>query len=187
MNTIDKNEEGKLKFVIKEWEKLRPETARFIFEEAEKNLLEHLETGKLITTRATTIIGFCLPILAGLIGYVFNEIVKDRMTGFHFWIPVIICCPAIAILALSLDAYWIYKRSPVGNEPINIINSEKINSPHQEVSFVVKRIESIQRQILKNSERNKIRMGKLKAIEVIIVTTLIGSIIICVVYYLMNR
>lgn len=170
-------------FRIDGWEKLKPETAKFIFEEAEKNLIECLESGKHVTTRAATIIGFCLPIFGALIGYIFNEIIHNRITGFHFWIPVVVVVPIIAILVLSIDAYWIYKRSPLGNEPINIVNKEKIESDHQEVLFLVKRIESIQRQIIKNSERNDARFKILRKIDLIVVTSLIASIITCLYHY----
>src|SRR5260221_6478441 len=168
-------------YTIPQWEKLSANTAKFIFEQAEKNLTEHLETGKHITTRASTIIGFALPVSGAIIGYIFNEIIKNTSSGFHFWIPVIVLIPILAVLWVSIDAYWIYKRSPLGNEPRNFVNEEKILSNLQEVAFIVKRIESVQRQIILNDGRNNIRMKQLRIIEWIVVGTLAVLLVPCII------
>ena len=100
-------------FKIPKWSQLSTKTATFILNQAERLLVEHIETAKLLTTRAQTIIGWGLSLLIGLIAYIFEQTVAHKINGFEFWIPFFISVSIVAILVLAFDVYWIYKGRPL--------------------------------------------------------------------------
>src|SRR5690242_5341834 len=115
-----------------DWESLSSESAKFVLEEAEKNLIEHIETSKAHTARAQALIGTFTPLLVGLITFVADQHFKHHEPVLmNFYIPIVLCVPMIAIIIVSIDVYWLHDLSVTGNEPRLMLRDEIIKSPKQ--------------------------------------------------------
>jgi len=167
-----------MSFEIENWRALRIESATFLFHEADKYLHEQLETAKQLTGRAESIIKFCVPAFLLLIAYIVKVLSDKSAYPFVFWVAVYSAIALGAIIALSLDAFWIYQIKPLGNTPKNMIRDDRINDKDQELFFVVSRICSIQRMIEVNTPEIKIRLDNLKLVNKVVQAAVIGGLVI---------
>lgn len=141
-------------------EKLTIEEAKFIFEHAEKQLQDSLDTNQLIITRTSTLITVTLALLLGLIGYAIN---KYQTIG-HF--DNLITSALFGSLYLFILSIWLTNNirpkqySITGSEPKLFFVENFFKEPNPEnrlLYYYVNEIESYQIRIETNKITNATR------------------------------
>lgn len=167
------------------WDKLKPETAQFILDQSEKNLIEINNAADVLTARSNTILQFSIPSIIVLTGYIYSDYSKgDLLT--HLAAIAIVILSLITILAFIANS--LYKVVPLGNRPVNMINNEKVLHDDQYLVFLFNSIKNIQKSITKNESKNVKRASKLYLIEKIIWVGLVFELLIYpLLYFLVVR
>jgi hypothetical protein len=147
---------------IKDWRKLSKDTADFILAQAETLLKETLDTANSITVRAERIITLQVPLLVGLLVYIFNNL-KDIS---HFLPLTAVLCATVIISSIAA-CYNNFKKNEIdvpGEYPKNILSSRlienKFDEKEQYLNMVINQCENFQLRIDKNDKLNVLRMKR---------------------------
>lgn len=133
------------------------ETAKFLFDQAEKLLTSTVETGGILTDRALGLLRFEIPALAALVGYLATTKNSNDLAfqiGLYLSIVLLICT------FLSAMMYWVTPVMDKGSQPKLLAIKElfKYNEDEQVLTFIVNEIESYQLRISHNMSYNKKRV-----------------------------
>ncbi len=141
-------------------EKLSIEEAKFIFDHAEKQLEDSLETNQLIITRTSTLITVTLALLLGLIGYAINRYqTMDRFDN-------LVTTALFGTLYLFVLSVWLTDNirpkqySVPGSEPKLFFVENFFKEPNADnrlIYYYVNEIESYQERIETNKSTNATR------------------------------
>lgn len=137
---------------IKDWNRMQPEVAKFILDQSEKKLIETVETAERHTQRALNVLTVCLPATLIVASYILETDERSSMYGM----AIIVLTTLVVIAWLSIKVYRIYEIHTVGNNPKKLIREDD-NVADDELQFVVETIESIERRITFNVEKNRER------------------------------
>jgi hypothetical protein len=142
----------------KNWDKLTEATARFILEQAEKNLSETINAADIVTNRAAYILQFCLVLLIGLTGY----LTSDHTNTLGIKLSVISIVFLMVVSILSFRVYRLYNVKPHGNKPSYMISDEKTDDKRQLLIYIFNAIKTTERSIDFNQEENIKSVKELK-------------------------
>jgi hypothetical protein len=156
------------------WQNLTTESAKVILDQLEKNLSASIETAKILTDRAVTVLQFSIPIILALIGVIFSQ---PSQILIHLSVVGILFLIIISWKALSL--YELYQIQPLGNTLENLLSKEKIDCPEeqQEFAFIYNSILSVNDSIIFNDNSNKNRQTLMRSI---IFWIKVGSLVIII-------
>lgn len=145
------------------WEKLELDTAKFILEESEKFLSETIDTAKILTDRAVNIMQFSIPLSLALIGILSSKDINPLLYQISF----IGLVAAIIVSSLCFKVYKLYQIRPLGNTPIGMINSKKMEfrGEQQLKVYLISAIHGIQISIEFNETANSERSRRIYRIE----------------------
>lgn len=149
------------RFEIPDWNRLEINTAKFLLDEGEKLLKGQIEVAEGYTKRAEAILRFTVPILTGLLVYIFGCLNSSTELTYYFGGVCYVALFLVFIIFFGVELFWVYPIAPVGNEPMNIYNKDNLENEKQYLAFVVARIYSIQDAIEFNKDKNTIRLKKL--------------------------
>lgn len=167
-------------------EGLTSDAARFLFSQAEKKLVESLETDKLITDRAYRIITFLVTVLIALVSYSVGAFNKPGEITGNF--VVVIALINIAIICYAgfylIKIVFAKKLMLNGSDPRDMIRAEivKYSDKTQDVYILLWQIRDYQIRIDYNRNQNNRRSKWLhNAIEGIIIM-LLFDLLTAVIY-----
>jgi hypothetical protein len=160
------------------WDKLTVPTARFILEQAEKNLHEMSVAADVLTGRAVNILQFSIPLAVVLTGFLYTETAKSilvyaALTGLLF---------LLGISVLAFMVYNLYSLEPLGNSPEKMIIDEKVIHEQQELVFLFNAIKTAQISIRVNALKNEKRV-KLIGITHTVIWIAMGSELIIFLFF----
>jgi len=135
--------------------KLSVDTARFVYDEAQKYLAETIETAKILTDRAVSIMQFTIPVSIGIILLLFDHHNSRLLT--HISIIALLGC--LIVTWNCLKVYQLYQILPVGNTPERVITVKKLEGDDEKQlkTFLISAILSTQKSIEFNRNENKTR------------------------------
>ncbi len=143
------------------WNNLSIESAKIILDQLEKNLSATIETAKILTDRAVTVLQFSVPIILALIGVIFSQ---PFTVLIHLSIIGIVFLIIISWKALNL--YQLYQIQPLGNSLDNLLTKEKMDytDEQQEFSFIYNSIITVNNSIEFNDNENINRQELMRSI-----------------------
>ena len=175
-------------FVTPEYfKKINKDEARFIFEHAEKQLKETLDTSILIVNRTTTLLTITVGLMAALVGFIVSRL--DKMGKFDALLVLsLIALVYLFILAVLLCRNILAKNYLIaGAEPKdffldNFFNEGSTND-NRIICFYVNEIESYQERITKNKQANEKRWKLFNnCIKMIVAMPIVFGIIYLIIY-----
>src|SRR5580658_6243000 len=190
-----KTKKGKMKENITEWrvsdtflKKISLEDAKFIFDQAEKQLKEVNATSNIIVTRTTSLISVATAALIALIGYSIN-----RWDTKSCWDGLLIIslfgsvCLLYQCIHLTLNLRGV-DYSEIGAEPASLLieNFYKSSTTDKErvIYFYINEIESYQTKMMLNKRTNENRWKRFHRSLWMLVLT---PVLIALVYILIDR
>jgi hypothetical protein len=150
-----------MKSIKDSWDDLTLDSAKFVLDQAEKNIQASLETAKNLTDRAVNVMQFSIPLAFVLIGLISGNPEKPLL--FLYIIGLFF---ALAVSYKGLKLYDLYLIQPLGYLPSNLIKEEnlKLEEKYQELGFIFSVIQDMERVIEINETKNLERQMKMYSI-----------------------
>jgi hypothetical protein len=135
------------------WNDITIESAEFVLQQAEKRLQATIDTARMLTDRAVTIMQFSIPLSIGLGGLILTTQKND-----WFWLYVVILGILLAISYLGLRVFDLYDVEYLGHEPrILLDNNIPLEEENQNLALMIAVITLVQIDIEENTKRNFVR------------------------------
>jgi hypothetical protein len=133
------------------WNQLTPESAKFVLDQAEKNLEATVETARSLTDRAINVMQFSVPLSLVLIG-----LITATSTSVLLIFYVIALGFSLVVSYQGLKLYDIYRIQPLGYKPSDLLKNDvlKMDEETQEMGFVFSAIQDVERAIDINESVN---------------------------------
>ncbi len=123
-NSIDKNWTA-ASSNIKDWEIVDSEKAKFIFDECSKCTQDYEGSISIIESKATIFFGVASTIIAGILGVLWNDLLKTGELSKAYSIPLLTILVVFFISAvLFLFTAYLSNYKAVGNTPENLFKQE---------------------------------------------------------------
>lgn len=153
----------------------------FSLSEGEKLLKTKIETSSELTSRALVYTNSSLGLLIALLGYT----VANQPSGLMLIESLVAFGFLLSVLSLSYNTYSLYKISPIGNYPFNVITNEICNYAKEDSYkyMVYQTCKNVQLSIEENAVINQSKVDKISEIEKRIKIGLIALISIAFIYW----
>ena len=160
------------------WDKITLGSARFILDQAEKNLAATIETARILTDRALNVLQFSIPFSLALIG-----VLAAKMNTLLVSLSIVGLIFSLIISWKAFRLYELYKVHPLGNLPSKLLIKENLETDEkfQELAFIFSTIQGIEKAIdineAGNSKRQRIMYSIMEYIKYGILITFLFPLI----------
>lgn len=170
----------------KNFTKLKPEEAKFILDQAEKQLKETSDAGNLVVSRATTLIPIVSGLIIGLTGFYLNRWQEGKNSGALSITALFGVVYLLATLIMLVTNIIGRDYSIIGSEPkalfVDLFFITK--SEHRLTHFYVSEFVNYQLGITKNKNTNSKRWKWFTVSLLLVAST---PIILSLVYLIINH
>lgn len=185
--------QDRFKILFSNWKDITPDTADFYFSQAEKRLIETLETSKNITSSTHKLISIFFPLFLLLSGYLIKSIdsinSQVSINSWFYFAGFITALIIIRCLFVCVSIIKPRKLLTTGSMPKLMINKEPIDrhgtSSYQLLDIILVECENYQKRIDKNIELNTEKARKLHLVYQLISVCLPSILVLLFILHLL--
>ena len=143
------------------WNDLNLESTKYLLDQTEKYLEATIETAKVLTDRAVSILQFSIPIILALVGVIFAQ---SNTILIHLSVISIVFLIVVSFKALRV--YELYEIHCLGSPPESLLVDDILimSDEHKEFAFIFNSVKLNNDMIIFNQNSNRQREKHLRFI-----------------------